>query len=275
MLTNMKEEIKKAQQNKYAIPQVNINNLEWTKYILEECEFNKNPIILGVTESAITHMGGYNTVVNMVKGLMKDLNITVPVSIHLDHGSSIESCKKAIDAGFTSVMIDSSRKSIEENINDVEKVIKYACKKVAVEAEVGPISVKKDNNMYTNIKECVKISKSQIDLLAVSIGNKHGVYDGQVNLDFDLLNKITSQVQLPIVLHGASGINNKLLRKCIENGITKININTDLQIAWAQEVRRFLNNNQTVYDPRKIISSGEVAIKKIIKEKIELFNLNR
>ena len=272
MLTNMKEEILKAQKNKKAIPQFNINNLEWAKYILEECEKNKQPVILGVSEGAIKYIGGYYTTVNMIKGLIKDLNIKIPVSIHLDHGSSIESCKKAIEAGFTSVMIDSSTKPLEENIKDVEKVLSLAKQNITVEAEIGPIGVTKNQKLYTNLEDCVKISKSNVDILAVAIGNKHGIYDGQAKLDFELLKEINKNIKTPLVLHGASGIEDKDIKKCIQNGITKVNFNTELQLAWSEEVKKYIKENKEVYDPRKIIKSGEQALKEKIKEKIAILN---
>lgn len=269
MLTNMKEILEKASKENYAIAQFNINNLEWTRFILEECEQQNQPVILGVSEGAIKYMGGYNTVVNLIKNLIKDLNITIPVSIHLDHGSSVESCKKAIEAGFTSVMIDSSKKNIEENIKDTKEVIELAHPNILVESEVGPIGTLKKDQMYTNIEDCVKLSKTNINLLAPAIGNKHGIYDGQPVLDFKLLQEIKEKTQLPLVLHGASGLDDKQIKKCIENGINKINFNTDLQIAWAEDVRNYIKENN-VYDPRKIIKAGEKALKNKIKEKLEL-----
>ena len=270
MLTNMKKELEKAKINKKAIPQFNINNLEWTKYILEECQNQNYPVILGVSEGAIKYMGGYSTIVNMVKGLIEDLKITIPVSIHLDHGSSIESCTKAIKAGFTSVMIDSSKKPIEENIKDTKEVIKKAHPNILVESEIGPIGTTKNEKLYTNLEDCVKISKSNIDLLAPAIGNKHGIYDGQVKLDLQLLKNIKEKTNLPLVLHGASGIKDSLIKECIKNGITKINFNTELQQAWSKELRKFIQENKDVYDPRLIIKSGEKAIKEKVKEKIQL-----
>lgn len=269
MFTNMKEILNQAKEKNYAIPQFNINNLEWTRFILEECQNNKQPVILGVSEGAIKYMGGYSTVVNLVKSLIKDLNITIPVSIHLDHGSSIESCKKAIEAGFTSVMIDSSKKTIEENIKDTIEVVKLAYPNILVEAEVGPIGTEKSEKNYTNIEDCIKLSKTNIDLLAPAIGNKHGIYEGQVILDFNLLKEIKENTNLPLVLHGASGIDDNLIKECIKNGITKINFNTELQLAWAKEVKNYIKEND-VYDPRKIIKSGEQALKNKIKEKLKL-----
>ena len=270
MLTNLKEIIIEAKKNKIAIPQFNINNLEWTRFILEECENQKQPVILGVSEGAIKYIGGYKTVVNIVKGLIEDLNITIPVSIHLDHGSSIESCIKAIKAGFTSVMIDSSKKPIEENIEDTKKLIELAHPDIVVESEIGPIGTTKEEKLYTKIEDCVKISKTGIDLLAVAIGNKHGIYDGQAKLDIELLKNIEKNIETPLVLHGASGIDDEQIKQCIKNGITKINFNTELQIAWSESIKEYIKNNPKEYDPRKIIKSGETALKQKIKDKIKL-----
>ena len=266
MLTNMKKELIKAKETKQAIPQFNINNLEWTKFILEECEKEQYPVILGVSEGALKYMGGYNVVVNLVKSLIKDLNITIPVSIHLDHGSSLESCKKAIKAGFTSVMLDLSKEDIEKNIKETKKLVEYAHPNILVESEIGSIGTNKENKNYTNIENCEKLIKTDIDLLAPAIGNKHGIYEGQAELDYKLLEEI-NKLNIPLVLHGASGISNEKLKKCINLGITKINFNTDLQLAWSNEVKEYLKNNN-VYDPRKIIKSGEQALKQIVKEKI-------
>ena len=268
MLTNMREELIKAREKKQAIPQFNINNLEWTKFILEECEKEKCPIILGVSEGTIKYMGGYNVVVNLVKGLIKDLNITIPVSIHLDHGSSLESCKKAIASGFTSVMLDLSKEELEKNIIETTKLVECAHPNILVESEIGTIGITKANEKYTNVESCKKLLETNIDLLAPAIGNKHGIYEGQAELDYKLLEAI-SKLGTPLVLHGASGISDEDLRKCISLGITKINFNTDLQLAWAKEVKEYINNND-VYDPRKIIKSGEQALKEVIKEKIAI-----
>ncbi len=267
MLTNMKQEILNAKKNKQAIPQFNINNLEWTKFILEECQKENCPVILGVSESAIEYMGGYNTVVNLVKGLIKDLKITIPVSIHLDHGSSLESCIKAITAGFTSIMLDKSKEILEINIKETEQLIEKAHPNILVEAEIGPIGTTINNSKYTNFEDCKELVKTKIDLLAPAIGNKHGIYEGQAELDYNLLEKI-NKLDIPLVLHGASGLSKEDIKKCIELGIVKINYNTDLQLAWAEAVKKYINKNKEEYDPRKIIKSGEIALKTVIKEKI-------
>ena len=280
MLVNMKEMLNKADSGKYAVPHFNINNLEWTRFILEECQELNSPVILGVSEGAIKYMGGYKTVSNLVKSLISDLNITIPVALHLDHGSSYESCVKAIDNGFTSVMIDASKYPLEENINITKQVVLYAKdKNVTVEAEVGAVGGEEDgvaNELaYAKVEDAVKlVDSTNIDFLAPALGSVHGIYKGKPKLDFERMIKIHELTKLPLVLHGGSGIPDELIKKSISCGITKININTELQIAWSNSVRIFLNENDKVYDPRKIIKGGEIAMKEMIKEKIILFGSN-
>lgn len=273
-MNNSNEILIKALKNKYAVAQFNINNLEWTKYILEECEKNKAPVILGVSEGAIKYMGGYNVVSNIVKSLIKDLNITIPVVLHLDHGSSIESCKKAIDAGFTSVMIDASKYELSKNIEIVKEVVNYAKRfNVSVEAEVGHIGGDEDgivNEIYfAKTEECSRLVKeTHIDTLAPALGSVHGLYKGKPNLNYTRMKEISEKLNIPLVLHGGTGIPDEDILKAIENGINKININTELQLAWNKGVRKYIKENEDVYDPRKIISAGEEAIKKAICHKI-------
>ena len=269
MLTNMKKELKESYKKQQAIPQFNINNLEWTKFILEECQKKNNPVILGVSESAIEYMGGYNTVVNLVKSLIEDLKITIPVSIHLDHGKSLDSCIKAINAGFTSVMLDLSKQQLEINTKETKKLVEIPNPNILVKAEIGPIGTTNNNDNYTKIEDCKKIIDTNIDLLAPAIGNKHGIYEGQAKLDYNLLEEI-NKLNIPLVLHGASGIPDSDIKKCVKLGMAKINFNTDLQLAWSKKMKQFIEENKNVYDPRKIIKSGENALKKIIDEKIEL-----
>lgn len=277
MLENMKNMLEKADNGKYAVPHFNINNLEWTRFILEECENLKTPVIIGVSEGAGRYMGGFKTVADMVKNLISYLNITVPVALHLDHGSSYESCVDAIDSGFTSVMIDASKHSIEENVRITKQVVDYAhAKNVTVEAEVGAVGGEEDgvaNELaYAKVEDAVKlVQETGIDFLAPALGSVHGIYKGEPKLDFERMVKIHELVKLPLVLHGGSGIPDELIKKAISCGICKININTELQIAWSEGVRKFLNEDNKVYDPRKIIKSGENSMKEMIKEKVTLF----
>lgn len=276
MLVNSKQMLLKAKEKKYAIPQFNINNLEWTKTILEKCNEMNLPVILGVSEGAIKYMGGCNTVVGMVKGLIKDLNIQIPVCLHVDHGQSFELCKKAIDAGFTSVMIDASKYPLDENFRITKEVVDYAHEKnVTVEAEVGHIGGTEDNitsnaNNAT-LEDCLEISKTGIDSLAPALGSVHGLYKGKPNLDFKTMKEINDNLEIPLVLHGGTGIPDDDIKKAIECGISKININTELQIAWHNDVVKFVKEFESVYDPRKVIGSGKNAMLKAIEDKNILF----
>lgn len=276
MLVNSKQMLLEAKEKKYAIPQFNINNLEWTKTILEKCNEMNLPVILGVSEGAIKYMGGCNTVVGMVKGLIKDLNIQIPVCLHVDHGQSFELCKKAIDAGFTSVMIDASKYPLDENFRITKEVVDYAhTKNVTVEAEVGHIGGTEDNitsnaNNAT-LEDCLEISKTGIDSLAPALGSVHGLYKGEPNLDFKTMKEINDNLEIPLVLHGGTGIPNDDIKKAIECGISKININTELQIAWHNDVVKFVKEFESVYDPRKVIGSGKNAMLKAIEDKNILF----
>lgn len=276
MLVNSKQMLLEAKEKKYAIPQFNINNLEWTKTILEKCNEMNLPVILGVSEGAIKYMGGCNTVVGMVKGLIKDLNIQIPVCLHVDHGQSFELCKKAIDAGFTSVMIDASKYPLDENFRITKEVVDYAHEKnVTVEAEVGHIGGTEDNitsnaNNAT-LEDCLEISKTGIDSLAPALGSVHGLYKGKPNLDFKTMKEINDNLEIPLVLHGGTGIPGDDIKKAIECGISKININTELQIAWHNDVVKFVKEFESVYDPRKVIGSGKNAMLKAIEDKNILF----
>lgn len=273
----MKEMLEKAKTESYAIPHFNINNLEWTRFILEECENLKSPVILGVSEGAAKYMGGYNVVADMVKALVSALNISVPVALHLDHGSDFDNCKKAIDSGFTSVMIDASKYELDENIKITKEVVEYAKKyNVSVEAEIGHIGGNEDGVnsgiLYADTKECeILVNSTNIDALAPALGSVHGLYKGEPNLEFNLMKEISLATNMPLVLHGGTGIPDYQIKKAIECGTTKINVNTELQIAWAKGVREFLSENSSVYDPRKVIKGGEASMKQAIKEKVELF----
>ena len=277
MIVNSKEMLEKEKKEKYAVPHFNINNLEWTRYILETCEEMRSPVILGVSEGATKYIGGFNTVVGIIKGLVKDLNITIPVCIHVDHGSSVETCIKAIDAGYTSVMIDASKYSLEENIKMTTEVVEYAKEKnVTVEAEIGHIGGTEDeinsDIAYAKVNDVIElVSKTNVDSIAPALGSVHGLYKGEPKLDFERMKTISEKVNIPLVLHGGTGIYDDLIKKAISCGVCKININTELQIVWTEAVRKFLLDNSDVFDPRKIIGAGKEAMKNKIKEKITLF----
>lgn len=277
MLVNFTEMLQKAKSNHYAVPHFNINNLEWTKYILEECNKLNVPVILGVSEGAAKYMGGYLVVSSLVTALIKTENIKIPVCLHLDHGSSVESCKEAIDMGFSSVMIDASKYELEENIRITKEVVDYAHPRgISVEAEVGHIGGTEDN-IYGNIdnatlEDCKILYKNtNIDSLAPALGSVHGFYKKEANLDFVTMKQISDALPIPLVLHGGTGIPDEKIKKAIEMGITKININTELQSVWNKAVRKYLLENEDVYDPRKIISSGEENIKQRVREIVTLF----
>lgn len=277
-LENMNKMLKKAKEGKYAVGQFNINNLEWTMSILEECQKLNAPVILGVSEGAAKYMGGVDVIVGMVKGLIKDLNITIPVALHVDHGSSFEFCKKAIDAGFSSVMIDASKHELEENIRITKEVVEYAHKfNVSVEAELGHVGGQEDNVvsngiLYADKDECVKLVKeTHIDCLAPALGSVHGPYHGEPKLGFKEMDEIAHAVDIPLVLHGGSGIPDYQIKKAIECGTCKINVNTECQMAFSKIVREVVAKDDKVYDPRKIVGPGKEGIKQVVREKCEIF----
>ena len=276
-LVNMKEMLLKAREGKYAVGQFNINNVEWTAAILDKAQELNAPVILGVTSGASTYMGGWNTVVGLVRGLIIDHNITVPVALHVDHGASFEICKAAIDAGFTSVMIDGSHHPLEENIAIVKQVVDYAhLRGVTVEAELGKVGGQEDNvvaeSMYAVPEECVRMVKETgIDCLAPALGSVHGPYHGEPKLGFKEMDEINQIVGVPLVLHGGSGIPEDQIRKAISLGTAKINVNTECQQAWTKIVREVIANDEKVYDPRKIIGPGKKGIQAVVQAKCEIF----
>ena len=276
MLVNGKKMLNTARELHQVVYQFNINNLEWTRIILEKCNEMNVPVILGASEGAIKYMGGYNVVFNLVKSLIMDLHIEIPVCLHLDHGSSFDSCKKAVDAGFTSVMIDASKLSLEENILETKKVTSYAHGfGVTVEAELGHVGGMEDDVkgsiQLADYNECIRfVNETKIDSFAPSIGTVHGIYKGELNIDYDLIQKLRNSLDTPLVMHGGSGLEHSILKHAIECGITKININSDMQAIWHDAVVKFINENKAVYDPRKVIMSGALAMKRFIEEKINI-----
>ncbi|MCM3764056.1 class II fructose-bisphosphate aldolase [Neobacillus niacini] len=277
-LVSMTEMLKKAKAEGYAVGQFNINNLEFTQAILQAAQAEKSPVILGVSEGAGRYMSGFKTIVKMVEGLMEDLNITVPVAIHLDHGSSFEKCKEAIDAGFTSVMIDASHHPFEENIEITSKVVEYAHSKgVSVEAELGTVGgqeddVVADGVIYADPQECVELVKrTGIDTLAPALGSVHGPYKGEPNLGFKEMEEIGNLTGVPLVLHGGTGIPTKDIQRSISLGTAKINVNTENQIASAKVVRQVLAEKPNEYDPRKYLGPARDAIKETVTGKMREF----
>lgn len=279
MLVNMTNMLEKARQGKYAVGQFNINNLEWTRKILETAQNLNSPVILGVSEGAAKYMGGFNTVVLMVKGLIQDLGITVDVAIHLDHGSTFENCKKALDAGFTSVMIDGSHHPIDENIKMTKEVVDYAhARGASVEAEVGTVGGNEDGVIggikYADQEECVRICKETgIDALAPALGSVHGPYKGEPVLGFTEMESIGKATKMPLVLHGGTGIPDDKIKRAIACGTCKINVNTECQLAFNKLLREFILNkaNDGVYDPRKLIGPAAKGISEAVTEKMHVF----
>lgn len=278
-LVNMVNMLTKAKEGKYAVGQFNINNLEWTKTILLTAQEQSSPVILGVSEGAAKYMGGFTTVVGMVKGLIADLNITVDVAIHLDHGQSFENCKKALDAGFTSVMIDGSHHPIDENIKMTKEVVDYAhAMGASVEAEVGTVGGNEDGVIggikYADLNECVRLVKEAgVDALAPALGSVHGPYQGEPVLGFTEMEAIGKATDMPLVLHGGTGIPDEKIQKAIACGTCKINVNTECQLAFNKILRDFLadEKNAKVYDPRKLLGPATKGIAAAVTEKMNVF----
>ena len=281
MLVSAKDMLQKAREGKYAVGQFNINNLEWTKAILLTAQENNSPVILGVSEGAGKYMGGYKTVVGMVNGLIEELNIAVPVALHLDHGS-YDGAKKVIEAGFSSVMFDGSHYSIEENVAKTKEIIEIAnAKGISVEAEVGSIGGEEDgvvgSGEVADPNECKLIADLGVDMLAAGIGNIHGKYPANwTGLNFEALAAINDATAgMPLVLHGGTGIPADMIQKAISLGVSKINVNTECQLAFAEATRKYIEAGKDLegkgFDPRKLLAPGFEAIKQTVKEKMELF----
>ena len=281
MLVSAKEMLQKAKAGKYAVGQFNINNLEWSKSILLTAQELNSPVILGVSEGAGKYMCGYKTIVGMIEGMIEELGITVPVALHLDHGS-YEHALKVIEAGFSSVMFDGSHYSIEENIEKTKEIIKIAnAKGISVEAEVGSIGGEEDGVVgggeVADVNECKMIADLGVDMLAAGIGNIHGKYpENWAGLRFDVLEKIGEATNpMPLVLHGGTGIPADMIQKAISLGVSKINVNTECQLAFAEATRKYVEAGKDLegkgFDPRKLLAPGAEAIKATVKEKMELF----
>lgn len=291
MIVSATEMLKKAVEGKYAVGQFNINNLEWTKAILLTAQENNSPVILGVSEGAGKYMTGFKTVAAMVKAMIEELNITVPVALHLDHGT-YEGCYKCIEAGFSSVMFDGSHFPIEENIAKTSELVKVCHEKgLSIEAEVGSIGGEEDGVIgageIADPNECKKIADLGVDFLAAGIGNIHGPYpENWKGLHIDHLEKLNKALveamghNVPIVLHGGSGIPDDQIREAIANGVAKVNVNTECQLAFAAATRKFVNEfdaneaeymKKKLFDPRKFLKPGFDAITASVEERIDVF----
>ena len=281
MLVSAKEMLQKAKAGHYAVGQFNINNLEWTKSILLTAQEMDSPVILGVSEGAGKYMAGYRTVVGMVNGMIKEMDISVPVALHLDHGS-YEGCLKCIDAGFSSVMFDGSHYPIEENIEKTTELVKLCHGKgLSIEAEVGSIGGEEDGVVgmgeCADPKECKMIADLGVDFLAAGIGNIHGKYPANwKGLSFETLAAVQELTgELPLVLHGGTGIPDDMIKKAIDLGVSKINVNTECQLVFAEATRKYIEAGKDLegkgYDPRKLLKPGADAIVEKVKEKMILF----
>lgn len=281
MLVSAKEMLEKAKAGHYAVGQFNINNLEWTKSILLTAQECNSPVILGVSEGAGKYMTGYKTVVGMVNGMLEELNITVPVALHLDHGS-FEGCMKCIEAGFSSIMFDGSHYPIEENVAKTKELVAVAhAMGMSIEAEVGSIGGEEDGVVgmgeCADPDECKRVADLGVDMLAAGIGNIHGKYPANwQGLSFETLDAIQQKTGvMPLVLHGGTGIPADMIKKAIDLGVSKINVNTECQLSFADATRKYIEAGKDLegkgFDPRKLLAPGAEAIKATVKEKMELF----
>lgn len=281
MLVSAEEMLKKAKAGKYAVGQFNINNLEWTKSILLTAQELKSPVILGVSEGAGKYMCGYKTVVGMVNGMLEELKITVPVALHLDHGS-YEGAKACIEAGFSSIMFDGSHYPIEENVAKTKELVAICKEKgMSIEAEVGSIGGEEDGVVgageCADPKECKMIADLGVTMLAAGIGNIHGKYPANwPGLSFETLDAVQKETgDMPLVLHGGTGIPADMIQKAISLGVSKINVNTECQLAFQEATRKYIIDGKDLegkgFDPRKLLAPGAEAIRATVKEKMELF----
>ena len=281
MLVSAKEMLDKAKAGHYAVGQFNINNLEWTKSILATAQELNSPVILGVSEGAGKYMTGFKTVAAMVKAMIEEMNITVPVALHLDHGS-YEGCLKCVEAGFSSIMFDGSHYPIDENVAKTTELVKLAHDNhMSIEAEVGSIGGEEDGVIgageCADPQECKAIADLGVDMLAAGIGNIHGKYPvNWAGLSFETLDAIQQLTgTMPLVLHGGTGIPEDMIKKAISLGVAKINVNTECQLSFADATRKYIEAGKDLegkgFDPRKLLAPGAEAIKATVKEKMELF----
>jgi 6-phospho-5-dehydro-2-deoxy-D-gluconate aldolase len=277
-LVPMKDMLLKAKAGHYAVGQFNINGLLWAQAILQAAEEEQAPVILAASDRLVDYLGGFKTIVAMVNGLIEEMGISVPVALHLDHGMSVERCKRAIDAGFTSVMIDGSHFPIDQNIAMTKEVVDYAHpKQVTVEGEVGNVGGMEDGMIsgikYADPNECLQlVQETGIDALAAALGSVHGPYKGEPKFGFDEMKQISELTNVPLVLHGGSGIPSYQIKRAIELGHAKINVNTECLQAWTKAIRRKLESDSAVYDPKTILTPGKEAIISTVRAKIKEFD---
>ena len=277
MFVSMTDMLKDAKNNNYAIGQFNMNNFQWVQATLKSAEKLKSPVIIGTSDSIVDYLGGFNLIVSTVKNMIKEMDVTIPVVLHLDHAQTVNRCKKAIDAGYSSVMFDGSKLSLNENISHTRKVVEYAKPKgVSVEAEIGSVGGNEDgligDVIYADPKECLRlVNETQVDVLAAALGSVHGPYKGEPNLGFTEMKEISSLIDIPLVLHGGSGIPEDQIKKSIGLGHAKINVNTECSQAWAETIREILIKDKDLYNPKTILEPALEAISNVVLEKIELF----
>lgn len=263
--------IQQAKQEHYAIPQINVNGLLWIESILEAAEATRSPIIVGTTDKVVEFLGGYQFICTIIKNKIKAMNTTIPVIVHLGHGLTVENCKKAVDAGYDSVMYDGSKLSIEENIKQTKAVVEYAHNnKVIVEGEVGAIGGNEDgivgNVKYADLDDCIRLAQeAKLDTLAPALGSVHGKYQGEPDLGFSEMKAIQEAIDIPLVLHGASGISDEDLLTAIHLGHAKINFNTEINIAWSNQLRQTLNQDKSLFNPQQILKPSKAAMVETIK----------
>ncbi|SDI40207.1 class II fructose-1,6-bisphosphate aldolase [Alteribacillus bidgolensis] len=280
MLVSMKKMLQEAKREGYAIGQYNINNLEFIPAFLRVAEEEKSPMIIAASDRMVDFLGGFKNIAGMVQTLYEDMEIKVPIALHLDHGQSVARCKQAIDAGFSSVMIDGSHHPIDENIKMTQEVAAYAKPYgVSVEAEVGTVGGQEDGLVggvqYADVHECIRlVQEAEIDALAAALGSVHGPYQGDPNLGFEQMEEISRQTQVPLVLHGGTGIPTHQIQRAISLGHAKINVNTESIQAWTKAVRKKLSEDEKVYEPRLILLPAIEAVEKSVKEKIHEFGTN-
>ncbi|KSU79777.1 6-phospho-5-dehydro-2-deoxy-D-gluconate aldolase [Fictibacillus enclensis] len=276
-LVPMKEMLETAKKEHYAVGQFNINSFQWAEAMLEAAEEEQSPIIVASSDRLVDYLGGFKTIATMINRIVEEKNISVPVALHLDHGKSVERCKEAIDAGYTSVMIDGSHFPIEENIEMTKQVTDYARKYgVSVEAEVGTVGGNEDGLIgginYADPQECLRlVQETGVDALAAALGSVHGPYQGEPKLGYDVMLEISELTNVPLVLHGGSGIPLHQIHKAIDLGHAKINVNTECLQAWTKAVRQVLDNDKELYDAKAILTPGKEAVKETVKTKIREF----
>ncbi|WP_163537509.1 class II fructose-1,6-bisphosphate aldolase [Gracilibacillus sp. YIM 98692] len=281
MLLSMKEMLMDAKQNKYAVGQFNMNSFQWVEAILQAAEEEQSPVIIASTDRIVDYLGGLRLIAATTKKLVEEMNITVPVTLHLDHGFTVERCKEAIDAGYSSVMFDGSKFPIDQNIEMTKEVVDYAkAHGVSVEAEIGSVGGTEDGVTsgikYADPNECFRlVRETKVDALAAALGSVHGVYQGEPKFAFDLMQEISEGTDIPLALHGGSGIPDHQIVKAIQYGHAKINVNTECNQAWAKKIRELLSNDPELYSPPAILGPGMDAIRGVVKEKIRLFGSNQ